>query len=216
MAQSSFFSSFTNNVLNPSLQFCARCVTSKQQTRKANHSVFSCGAAAQRGPWSPHSWGFLIAHYDASQSVRLLWTSDQLVAETSTWQHTIATDNHSCPRWDSNPRSQQVSGRRPTPQTARKLGPAFSIYCRFKFSAHLCFLFCDDWEITKARVAWTKFLIPVFLTRVKVCWAVLGLHWLPPIHRPISVRVPTKSISVHATAGWGTACLISAALELHC
>ena len=43
---------------------------------------------------------------------RLLWTSDQPVANT-----------HPCPRWDSNPRSQQASGRRPTPQTARPLGP---------------------------------------------------------------------------------------------
>jgi hypothetical protein len=33
------------------------------------------------------SWGFLITHNDAPQSVVLLWTSDQLVAETSTWQH---------------------------------------------------------------------------------------------------------------------------------
>ena len=32
-------------------------------------------------------------------------------------------NKHPCPRWDSNPRSQQVSGRRPTPQTARPLGP---------------------------------------------------------------------------------------------
>jgi hypothetical protein len=31
---------------------------------------------------------FLITHKDAPQSVGLLWTSDQLVAETSTWQHT--------------------------------------------------------------------------------------------------------------------------------
>ena len=46
-----------------------------------------CGAAAQRGPWPPHFWGFLITQNDASQSVGLLWTSDQLVAETSTWQH---------------------------------------------------------------------------------------------------------------------------------
>ena len=55
-------------------------------------------------------------HNDAPQSVGLLWTSDQLVAETSTWQHTtLATDKDRCPRWDSNPRSQQASGRRPTP-----------------------------------------------------------------------------------------------------
>ena len=77
---------------------------------------FSRGAAAQRGPWPPHSWGFEITHNDASQSVGLLWTSDQLVAETSTSQHTtLATDKHPCPRWDSNPQSQQASGRRPTP-----------------------------------------------------------------------------------------------------
>ena len=44
----------------------------------------------------------------------VLWTSDQLVAETSTWQHTtLTTDKYPCPRWDSNPRFQQVSGRRP-------------------------------------------------------------------------------------------------------
>ena len=28
---------------------------------------------------------------------------------------TITTDRHPCPRWGSNPRSQQASGRRPTP-----------------------------------------------------------------------------------------------------
>jgi hypothetical protein len=44
----------------------------------------SNSAAAQRGPWPPHSRGFLITHNDAPQSVGLLWTSDQLVAETST------------------------------------------------------------------------------------------------------------------------------------
>ena len=47
-------------------------------------SIFFIGAAAQRGPWPPHFWGFLITHNDAPQSVGLLWTSDQLVAETST------------------------------------------------------------------------------------------------------------------------------------
>jgi hypothetical protein len=33
-----------------------------------------------------------------SRSVGILWTSDQLVAENSTWQHTtITTDKHPCP-----------------------------------------------------------------------------------------------------------------------
>jgi hypothetical protein len=44
---------------------------------------------------------------DTPQSVGLLWTSDQPVAETSTWQHTtLTTDRHPCPRQDSNPQSQ--------------------------------------------------------------------------------------------------------------
>jgi hypothetical protein len=39
-------------------------------------------------PWS---------HNDALQSVGLVWTCDQSVAETSTWQHTtLTTDRHPC------------------------------------------------------------------------------------------------------------------------
>ena len=63
--------------------------------------------------------GFLIvedswSHSDTPQSVRLLWTSDQPDAETSTWQHaTLAREKYPCPRWDSNSQSQQASGRRP-------------------------------------------------------------------------------------------------------
>jgi len=53
---------------------------------------------------------------DAPRSVGLLWTSDQFVAETSTWHHTkITTEKHPWPLWDSNPQFQQASGRRPTP-----------------------------------------------------------------------------------------------------
>ena len=39
---------------------------------------------ASSGPGPPHSQGFWIWHNDSPQSVGLLWTSDQLVAETST------------------------------------------------------------------------------------------------------------------------------------
>jgi hypothetical protein len=77
------------------------------------------------GTGPPHSWGFQITHNDAPHSVGLLWTSDQLAAETSTWQHTTLTaDKHPCPRWDSNPQSQQASGRRPTTWTVWPLGLA--------------------------------------------------------------------------------------------
>jgi hypothetical protein len=48
--------------------------------------------------------------------VGLLWTSDQSVAETSTWQHkTLKTERHPYYQRDSNPRSEQASGHRPTP-----------------------------------------------------------------------------------------------------
>ena len=64
------------------------------------------------GPWPPHSRGFYITHNDTQQSVGLLWTGDQLVSQTSTWQHTtLTTDKHPCFRWDSNPQSLQASGR---------------------------------------------------------------------------------------------------------
>jgi hypothetical protein len=45
--------------------------------------IFS-GTAAQRGPWPHRSRDLVISHNDAPQSVGLPWTSDQLVAETST------------------------------------------------------------------------------------------------------------------------------------
>ena len=41
------------------------------------------GATAPGGPWPPQSRGFEITH-DAPESVGLLWTSDQFVAEAST------------------------------------------------------------------------------------------------------------------------------------
>ena len=42
----------------------------------------------------PHSRGSEITHQDAPQSVGLLWTSDQPVAETSAWQHSERTTIH--------------------------------------------------------------------------------------------------------------------------
>ena len=59
---------------------------------------------------------FLDHTHEEPQSVGLLWTSDQSVAETSTWQHTkLTTDKHPCLRWDSNPWTQEANGPRPTP-----------------------------------------------------------------------------------------------------
>ena len=87
------------------------------------------GAAAQRESWPPHSWGFLTIHNAASQSVGLLWTSDQLVAETSTWQHTA--QQTSMPPVGFEPTIS--AGERPQTYAldARPLGPAPNKYVRF-------------------------------------------------------------------------------------
>lgn len=53
--------------------------------------LFGCGAAAQRRAGPPHSWDSYITHNDASLSAELLWTSDQLIAQASIWQHTTHT-----------------------------------------------------------------------------------------------------------------------------
>ena len=72
------------------------------------------------------------SHSDAPQSVGVLWTSDQPVTETCTWQHTTLTTDIHAPPWDSNPQSQQASSRRPTPQSTRPLGSALKEICRFE------------------------------------------------------------------------------------
>ena len=52
--------------------------------------------------------GVQITNNDAPQSVELLWTSDQLVAETYTWQHTtLTTDIH--PRWSKEEWSDNIT-----------------------------------------------------------------------------------------------------------
>jgi hypothetical protein len=62
------------------------------------------------GLWPPHSGSLYITHNDLPKPVWLLWTNDQLVADTSTWQHTTnTTDKQTFPRWDSNSQSQQAS-----------------------------------------------------------------------------------------------------------
>ena len=57
---------------------------SKYPPRPPLQTYFFFGTTAPSGPGPPHSRGFYITHDDAPQSVGLLWTSDQLVAETST------------------------------------------------------------------------------------------------------------------------------------
>ena len=55
------------------------------------------------------------SHSHAPHSVGCLLRSGQSDAEITTWRHTRLTkDRRPSHGWDSNPRSQQASGRRPT------------------------------------------------------------------------------------------------------
>jgi len=75
---------------------------------------------------------------DAPHSAGLLWTGDQPDAQTSTWEHTtFTTQRLSCPRRDSKPQSQQVSGRRSTPETARLMGWAFLFHTAQQLAGEL-------------------------------------------------------------------------------
>jgi len=87
------------------------------------HYILFFGATTQHVLWPPHSWGFYNTHNDTSQTVEFLWTSVQLVAETSTSQHTtVTTKRQTCLPRDSKPQHQPASGRRPKPKTARPPG----------------------------------------------------------------------------------------------
>jgi hypothetical protein len=59
-----------------------------------HNNFFFNGSTA---PWKPRPPHFSSLHDHTPHSVGLLWTRDQLVAETSTWQHTtLTTDRHPC------------------------------------------------------------------------------------------------------------------------
>jgi hypothetical protein len=61
-------------------------------------SLFSLALQPSAGYGLLVSRGFLITHNDAPQSVGLLRTIDQLIAESSTWQYTThTTDKRPCP-----------------------------------------------------------------------------------------------------------------------
>ena len=80
--------------------------------------------------------------------------------------HTLTRDRHPCPRRDSNPQSQQASGRRPTPYTARHWRYSF----HFKpESEYTCSMYnsitSTDAIRTCAHTAWVcrSFVINFFL-----------------------------------------------------
>jgi hypothetical protein len=89
-------------------RFVFECVGWSCQFVSTNALFFFNGSTAPWGPRPPHCFSRIHDHtLHTPHSVGLLWTGDQLVAETSTWQQTtLTTDGHPCPRRDSNPQSQ--------------------------------------------------------------------------------------------------------------
>jgi hypothetical protein len=80
--------------------------------KHTNARLFVFGATATSGLLIDE----VSKSHTTTSTVGLPWTSDKLVEETSTWQHTQNThDKRPWPWWYSNPQSQQSSGRRPTP-----------------------------------------------------------------------------------------------------
>jgi len=86
---------------------------------KIGHQHFPMKLFFFAAPRPNASHGLLIlevcrSHSDTQRLVGLLWTSDQLIAET--WQRTtLRRDRHPCPRRDLNPQSLQARCSRPTP-----------------------------------------------------------------------------------------------------
>ena len=96
--------------------FAMQCILCTKRKRKIVH-FFLSGIYNPYEFEPPPSGGSEITHKDAPQSVGLLWMSDQPVADLYLTIHTaLSTDNHPCPRRDSNPQTQQAIGRRHAPR----------------------------------------------------------------------------------------------------
>jgi hypothetical protein len=107
-------------------------------------------------PWGPRPPLFLRLHHqiflDTPHSVGLLWMRDQLVAETSTWQHTTLTrDRYLCPggiRTD-NPSKRAAADPRLRPHGHWDwLSNPYRICCSDKVAASASNIFCVDSYLT--------------------------------------------------------------------
>ena len=78
-------------------------------------------------------------HHNRQYSSARVFSSSQISLPDNT-QHSQQTDIHAS-WWDSNPQSQQASGRRPTPQTARPLGLAQYGHTTEDFQRHMLNIF---------------------------------------------------------------------------
>ena len=98
------------------------------RTWKETVVVFFFGGGG-RAQQPPVGHGLLIHEVSRSHTTTHHSRQDSSGRVISSSQRPLPNDTdtynrHPCLRWDSNPQSQQMSGHRPKPQTARPLGPA--------------------------------------------------------------------------------------------
>ena len=76
--------------------------------------LFSCGAAVQTRAMASSCLRFLD-HTQRRTAFGRTPLDEWSARRRDLFLTTLTTDKHPCSRWDSNPRSQQACGRRPTP-----------------------------------------------------------------------------------------------------
>ena len=135
-----------------------------------------------------------ITHNDTPQSVGLLWTSDQPVAETCTWQHTTLTTNIHAP---GGIRTQNLSRRAAADLRLRPRGHwdrLFNVlvvqnmyhtnyWINWEFSTQVLLNTLFVWRkykpflgaFEKLRKATTSFVVSVCLS---IRMEKLGCHWI--------------------------------------
>jgi len=113
---------------------------------------------------------FYITHNNAPQSVGLLWTSDQIVVETSTWQHiTLTTEKHPCPAVGFEPTIS--AGERPQTYALDQ---------------------CTDWNNFKIKLLWHTHIKEHICSWV-VCTASVNCYCKNAIVIENNINMSTKS-----------------------
>jgi hypothetical protein len=135
--------------------------------------------------------GFFIieisqSHSDTLHSVGLLWTSDQLDAETFTWQHvTITRDRYAHPWWDLNLPASKLAATDPRKRKSghrdRLLNKIYLYADKWPFSyIELCCSFLGSilqyakycgMNILKYKLHrdWVTYVVPVIMNPCTCC-----------------------------------------------
>ena len=95
-------------------RMCIACWITKAIDTNSDYVFFSHGATIPSGPGPPHCRGFTITlrHTTLGRTPLDAWLARRRDLYLTTYNN---RNRHPCPRRDSNPQSQQASGRRPTP-----------------------------------------------------------------------------------------------------